>query len=203
MTDSKKELITELKNKIEELEKKIDDSNSAELSNEPLKSIYSWEAHDRITMSDNKNWYLTVSVISVLSILFSLLTQNFLLVVIIIGLVFIVYLINTSTPLVIKNHITNKGIRISNELYSWVDIKHFWISERNGHTIINLELIEQKGRIFVLIGDGDVYKIVNHILEYEEYKEPKGIINSIAEGKVKKITEFMKDKDDKKKNKHY
>jgi multisubunit Na+/H+ antiporter MnhG subunit len=192
--------IEELKGRIAELEKKLlvdkDFSKQVQkIEEKPLHDIYTWTAPDRIVPRKPKSWYTIVGLISIVCIFLSILMGNFMLVFAILAIIFLIYVISTVPSQIVECAITNKGVRVQDEVFLWNDIDHFWISKRDEQLVINIELKEFKGRIIVLVGSGDVDRIVMEMVKHEDYREPKGfeaIVHKVTEGEYKKFTEFKK-----------
>lgn len=193
-TDS--EQIEELKKQIEKLENQIDGNSQAksEINKEeesPLYDIYSWRA--AVYFNKDKTWFTLMSVASVISVILALLFENFMLVFAIIVMGFYIYVLNTIKPITVTNSITNKGVRIEKELFLWSEINYFWISEKDKELLINLELNGMKGGRTILVGKGDLNKILVELSKHEDYKEPTGLNAFVARlntGRYKKLTEI-------------
>jgi hypothetical protein len=188
--------IEQLKKQIEKLESQIEGNSEtkSEIKKEeesPLYDIYSWRA--AVYFNKDKNWFTLMSIISVISVILALLFENFMLVFVIIAMGFYIYVLNTIKPITLRNSITNKGIRIENELFLWSDIDYFWISEKDKELLINLELLHLKGRRTILVGKGDLNKILVELTKHEDYREPTGLaafVSRINTGRYKKLTEI-------------
>ncbi len=190
------EQLEKLKVQIEELEKKIASSEetSSEIKEEeksPLFDIYTWRS--AVYFNKDKSWFTLITIMSVVCVLLALLFENFMLVFVIIFGGFYIYVLNTIKPITLRNSITNRGIRIDDELYQWGEIDYFWISEKDKELLINLELKSLKGRRTILIGKGDVNKILFEITKHEDYRQPTGLSALVARlntGRYKKLTEI-------------
>lgn len=187
-----------LKKKIELLEKQISlDSenkiNQQKIEQEPLFKIYGWTAPDRINIRRTPKWYNGLIIGVVLTILFAILTNNYILILVVVALGFFVY-VSTAVPPQIQNlAVTNKGILVDEKMYYWTDIEYFWVSEKDKNLVINIELKDLKGRLVLLQGNGDITRIVTEMLNHEQYREPTGLytfISNFTDGRGKKITEF-------------
>lgn len=194
--DQDSEKLEQLKAKIEDLEKRLeaDSNNETEIRKEeetPLFDIYTWRS--AVYFNKDKSWFTLMTVFSVISVLLALLFENFMLVFVIIAVGFYIYVLNTIKPITLRNSITNKGIRIDDELYLWNDIDYFWISEKDNELLINLELKFFKGRRTILVGKGDMNKILFELTKHEDYRQPSGfaaIVARLNTGRYKKFTEI-------------
>lgn len=190
------EVLKKLKDKIEELEEKISSSSETtsqikEEEESPLFDIYTWRS--AVYFNKDKNWFTLITILSVVCVLLALLFENFMLVFVIIVVGFYIYVLNTIKPITVRNSITNRGVRIDDELYLWSDIDYFWVSEKDKELLINLELKYFKGRRTLLIGKGDINKILFEITKHEDYRQPSGLASLVARlntGRYKKLTEM-------------
>lgn len=199
MTSSKEQLEA-LKNQIAELESKLESEKSEKADkisvddSRPIKNIYSWKAPDRIYPKRTKNWYIVVSVFAIITIFLSLIFQNFTLILAVLAIIFLVYALYTVPPNIIENTITNKGVKSGDQFFLWKDTDYFWLAERNDEFIVNIELKNYEGRINLLVGEGNINRIITELIKSEDYREPKGFsgfIDRITSGKHKKISEFI------------
>lgn len=159
----------------------------------PIHNLYKWKAPERVFAKRTKSWYSTVGAVSFFGIAWALLTNNPLLILTILVILVLFYALSMVPPNIVEHAITNKGLKISGELFQWKEIKYFWVSDRQGELTFNVELEENKGRLVLLAGEGDVNLIISEIIKHEEYKEPRGvegIISHFTEGKRKKLTDF-------------
>lgn len=194
----KSEELEQLKAKIKLLEDKLnsDSSLKEKIQKEettPLQKIYEWEAPDRVHIKRDKMWFTKVIVIISISVLFAFLTENYMLIVAVLALGFFLYIASSTSPRIVKNAITNKGVMIDDNHKIWDEIDYFWVSERGGELVLNIELKELKGRLILLKGNGDINRIVFEMIKHEKYKEPSGLyslISTVTEGKRKKLVDF-------------
>jgi hypothetical protein len=129
---------------------------------------------------------ILVAVCLVLILLLAVL-QHYMLMVAIIALLFLVYVLGTTKPLIVTHQITARGIETYNKLYEWYVLKDFYFTKRNDTfflivtTKLNFPgalvfLLDEKDRnpIFVLLQDKLLYKEIRkqgrlEKLNYGEY----------------------------------
>lgn len=96
------------------------DTQSAE------QGLYTWQAHERTWLMKGKSWYVYAAVIVVLLLVYAVLTQAWLMAVLISLLSGIVYLYSQEKAPVIDVVVSDRGIYLGEEFYPYTLIKSFW-----------------------------------------------------------------------------
>ena len=104
-----------------------------------------WEEYSHIYFPKNKDWKLSVAVISItialISFMFSNVTFGFLILI-----STAVLLINAfKEPGLTRFEINTKGIRVNQEFWSFTDIQSFWIEDNREHHIHSRILFSHDG----------------------------------------------------------
>lgn len=189
-----------LKGQIDYLEEKIRQAEMAASAKmdqaAPIRSIYKWKAPERIYEPKSQQWYTTVALITVVIVAYSALTGNYLLIMALIILLVLLYAMNTFPPKIVEHDITNKGISTFDKIFVWNKIESFWVSRRSKQYVVNIDLAERNmNRIILLIGEGDVNKIVQELVKRVDYINPGGtrqdILSKMTEGKHIPLTTFL------------
>jgi hypothetical protein len=90
--------------------------------------------------------------------------------------VFLVYVTAVIPPQIIHYKLTNYGIYVDNEAFSWYGMGRFWFSDQAGQRIMNIELYRFPGRLtFVLIEgqtprEEDLKQVLSEVLLHETPK---------------------------------
>jgi len=92
-----------------------------------MKNLISWKFPEHTTPNRSKKWYIWTTLFFLAMLLYAVLTANFLFGLIIIMLVIIMFILHNKEPLEIEFKITQNGIEINNEKYSFKDLENFWI----------------------------------------------------------------------------
>ncbi|MCX6714044.1 MAG: hypothetical protein NTV48_02990 [Candidatus Vogelbacteria bacterium] len=95
------------------------------------KEVLEWETPEHETPIRHPDWYWGAGAIVVFSIILCIIFGNFLLAIIILIGAFSLYMYEIRIPKMIKVKITNKGVILGHELYSYEKIKSFWITEED------------------------------------------------------------------------
>lgn len=172
----------------------------------PIKTFLSWEASDRVFFDRSRGWYVGVSLLFMLGIAFAALTEELLLIVVLIGLMFLVYLSSTIKPQLVKHEITNKGIKSGKDIWQWNEIKGFWIGKRGKYDIlfVDLEGVKTPNRIMLILGSVDPREVVETLIRHATYLNKKQIgedlVNVFTLGNYKPVTDFLEEKKESKKS---
>ena len=92
-----------------------------------MKNLISWKFPEHTTPNRSKKWYIWTTLFFLAMLLYAVLTANFLFGLIIIMLVIIMFILHNKEPLEIEYKITQNGIEINNEKYSFKDLENFWV----------------------------------------------------------------------------
>lgn len=133
--------------------------------------LFEWSAPDRYEFSLNKKTFLILVALCLVLILFLAILQHYMLMVSIIALLFLIYVLGTTKPLLVKHLITARGIETGNKLYEWFTLKNFYFTKKDDVYFMIVEtnlrfpgalifLLDEKDKnpIFVLLQDKLLYK---------------------------------------------
>jgi hypothetical protein len=168
----------------------------------PLETIYKWDAPERVFEKRDRRWYVIVASVAMGAIVLSALTNNFVLIFAIIALVLVLYTLNTIPPHIINHEITNKGVHSFDNLYTWKNIQSFWVVKRGKEFVINLEVKlnseTSHRRMIILVGSGDLQKIVAYLVRHIDYLSPNEVginpFNRFIEGEYLPLLKIVNDK---------
>jgi len=161
-----------------------------------IRSIYKWKAPERIFDPKGRKWYITVAFITILIVAYSALTGNYLLILALIMLLMLLYALNTFPPKILEHEITNKGLKIFEQIHTWNRIESFWVAKRSNQYVLNINLADRRvNRIIILVGQGDPNIIVQELVKRVDYINPGGtkqdILSRLTEGKHIPLTKFL------------
>ena len=89
--------------------------------------IFGWEINEYEEHERDKRWYIMMGVISVLLLLYAVLTANYLFALIIVLFAIILFLQDTRNPRRLPFIVAETGIILGNKFYSFSELKDFWI----------------------------------------------------------------------------
>ena len=167
---------------------------------EPIKSVYTWEAPERVFEPKERSWYVTVATISMVVIIFAALTNNIGLIFAVITLVMVTYALNTIPPKNARHEIMNKGLHVFSLFFPWKNVNAFWVTKRNKALLMNFEVREKDTepnfhRLILLNGTGDLKKIIPYLVQYVDYLGPSEVgtnfIKNLTEGEYIPLINFV------------
>lgn len=203
MSDLNKVSIKELREEIRRLDEQISGAQNIqkvlEEEKKPLYVYYQWTAPERIYTPRDRRWYIIISSIAMFVIVMALLTNNFGLVFAVIALILLVYALHSVPPVEVTHELTNKGLSTFSRLIRWKEIDSFWVSKRSNHTLINFAINENNvdggEKLIILLGNGDLDKIVQYMSQFIDYlpsdSARNGILSSITEGEIVPLSDFL------------
>jgi hypothetical protein len=147
--------------------------------------LYSWSAPERYWTKREKSWYLWYSLLFVVLIFLSALTEQYFLILALIALLLLLFAQAAIPPTILKHEITNRGIKVFDSFFKWQDIDHFWITEKvdggifarlnkrhDKYKLVNFDLPKKNPpRISLLINSADEEMVVSTLLEYIPYAD--------------------------------
>ncbi len=201
--DTKLESLSKLRGEIDQMEKEINNAKRQELilseERSEMKLLYKWNAPERPFNPKGRNWYISVFGISIVIIILAILTQTYLLILAVLAVLLVIYAQNTVVPPTFEIQISNKGVKVGNELYLWRKIPQFWITQRGEDMFINFTVAgENSPRLTILSGDGDINIIAKELVRFIDYLSPDEVggdlLFRMVEGNPKNINDFFENK---------
>jgi predicted histidine transporter YuiF (NhaC family) len=101
------------------------------------KTLFEWEAPERSFKKRDKDFWITAIAILVLFSVVLVFIKEFFLVVALVSVLFLYYVLSTVPPRMVKNKITNRGIKFEDTNYDWRILLRFWFKKS-----LNSELLE-------------------------------------------------------------
>lgn len=141
--------------KVVQLEKKIADLESQlgnKSSNELIKTLYKWDAPERVFVARTKDWFLKVSMIFLFIILFLAFMGEIILIILAISLVFLIFIMATVPPESVAHEITTKGLKVSGKFYKWSALDSFWFTKKYDFVLLNIDTnLSMPSRLILLL----------------------------------------------------
>ncbi|MCX7928421.1 MAG: hypothetical protein N2558_01935 [Patescibacteria group bacterium] len=159
-------------------------SSTNEKDSEPIKKnkseeveIFSWEGPNIPVVKYNKEFWLSAVVIGGIISLILYITEGIIPVILIIALGFFYFVLSSVKPETLKFSITNKGIKIQENLIEWNYLYRYWFSYWMGNTILVFQTSRFGGRLEIVINKDDKNKIRQALSDYvyEEQNTPSNI----------------------------
>ena len=141
---------------------------------EPLKDLLVWRSPARAFKPRNREYYTTVAAIIFLLSVILLFLREWLLIGVIISLGFVAYVLSSVPPEQVENKITTRGIISGGKRYDWTLLYRFWLSQKWGNEILNIETrIAFPRRLMFLLGNTNKEKVKNIVEKYLLLEKPE------------------------------
>jgi hypothetical protein len=112
----------------------------------------SWNSPSRLFKRRDKEFYKTIGAIVFLLTIILVFASEFILVLAMLSIVFLVYVLSTVPPESVEHRVTNLGIESAGHYYRWEEISEFWFDLQWGQTLLVLRPIVGS-RIVILLGE--------------------------------------------------
>jgi hypothetical protein len=153
----------------------------------PSQIIFSWKAREYEKMEKNKKWYLKGGFFLGLIIIGAFWLGFWLMGITFILIAIVGYIFTKRDPRLIEFKITKKAIEVDSKIYSFNDLKSFWIfyglPQDSYVSIIRKKTYAP--RIQLPIGETDPVKIRKVLLKFLPEKEQKEELSNIVERMIK------------------
>lgn len=157
---------------------------------EEKKILFSWKSLSRPFKKRDKDFFTTVGAIVFLICVILFFIKEWFLIAAILGLTFLVYILNRVPPEEIEHKITSKGITTGDSDYPWQDLTSFFFTESYGSRLLNIENKKRfYGRLILVINSGDEQKIKEILAKYLTFKEEPEVnfVDKAADWLSKKV----------------
>jgi hypothetical protein len=121
----------------------------------PEEALLTWEAPARPFKKRNKQFFSTVLIIAILIALILFFAGQVLPVALVISVVFLVYVTAMIPPHNIAVKLTNYGIYIDKEAFSWQEMGRFWFEKKQGFDTLQIELARFPNRLSLVLIKGE------------------------------------------------
>jgi hypothetical protein len=139
---------------------------------QPEEVIFDWTAESRPYKKRNKQYYTTVALIVFLVSLILFFAGQFLPIAVVITAAFLAYVLSSVPPHKTDILITTYGVRFDEQLYHWQELGRFWIDQRQGQDVVNIELGRFPHRITLVFDKKDEQTIVGVLSEVLLFEKP-------------------------------
>jgi hypothetical protein len=164
---------------------KPEEANPQEIV-KPSVSLIEWDAPEREFKKHPREYYRKIAVIVIFVAAIALVMTDFILMLVIGVVFFVVYVFHTIPPRTIHHRITSNGVDYGSEhLYKWSDLKSFYIEkppETEHHRIIIDTVEALPGRLILLLDEkinrDDLSKTLNQYISIDETPEV-GILDKL------------------------
>lgn len=157
----------------------------------PEETLVEWDAPARPFKKRHRQFFSTIVVIAILVSLILFFAGQVLSVAVVISVVFLVYVTAVVPPQKLHYKLTNYGIYVEKEAFSWLGMGRFWFDKKSDQRVLEIELYGFPGRLtFVLIEgqtprEEDLEKVLSEVLIKE--KPPLSNYEKVANWLKEKI----------------
>jgi len=121
---------------------------------EEKKLLLDWTAPSRPFKKRDKDFFTTVTTMAVLFVVILFFMKEFLVILVVIAFVFLVYVLSTVPPELIKNQIYTTGIQNGTHSYSWSELFFYTFDYKWGQPMMVARTrASLPGAIYLLLGD--------------------------------------------------
>jgi hypothetical protein len=129
--------------------------------------LYEWESFNDVSSERTANWTAAMIFLQFLFLLFSLITAQWFLLLILIAILVVTILISKYEGKKTTNQITSLGIVVGDRTRKWSSLGTFWIQEDPFHCVIGFQPTGKFSLPEIVFVDGeDVDQIVRYIAQY-------------------------------------
>lgn len=95
-----------------------------------------WNSPSRLFKKRTKEFFVNVGVIVFLLLIILVFAKEFVLVLAVVSIVFLIYVLSTVPPEDVTHRITNLGIESAGHYYRWEQLAEFWFEEKWGQELL-------------------------------------------------------------------
>ena len=155
----------------EKFEKTKEPASKIPEKTETEKLLFSWTAPARPFKRRDRDFWITIIVITAVVGLVLFFAEGFMPVILIISVIFLYYILSTVEPENIEYKITTWGVKMAGKLNSWNGLGRFWFARRFNDSLLVLEAFTLGGRLELVIKASDKDKIKKILARYLLHEE--------------------------------
>lgn len=153
-----------MSDKVTTLDDKVDREN------QPEEVYLVWESPGWVFKRRSKEFFTNVGAIVFFLLVIMVFAREFVLIATVLSIVFVVYVLSTVPPQMVKHRLTSRGIESANKFYRWDELTEFWFETRWEQKLLVIRPVNGT-RILVLLGDQQEEKIKPIINKHLVYRE--------------------------------
>ena len=130
------------------------------------KILFEWEAPERSFKKRDKDFWITAIAILVLFSVVLFFIKEFFLIVALVSVLFLYYVLSTVQPRMVKNKITNRGIKLEESTYDWRILLRFWFRKSLNSELLEFETnLRIPRQVSLVINEADKERIKEIVLK--------------------------------------
>lgn len=165
-----------------------EDINQTAPAEEEKEVFFAWRSPSRVFRRRDREYFTNIgAIVFLLSVIF-IFAREYVLVVVVLAIVFLVYVLSTVPPEEVDHRITNLGIDSAGTYYRWEVLNDFWFEKQWGQVLLVLRPIFGS-RITILIAEQDKTKIQELLAKHIPHLEvpQKTWVDSAAQWITEKV----------------
>lgn len=137
------------------------------------KTILEWESYDRPHKKWTKEFYSSVIVIAFLVSVILFFIEGVMPVVVVWALVFMLWAMNKTEPVMTKNIMTTWGLRSVNKFYDFQRMTNFWFETKWGTRLLRINLTDSPWHVVFVISKEMEEKLKSELEKVVPHVEPE------------------------------
>lgn len=129
-----------------------------------------WSSPSRLFKRRDKDFFTNIAAIVFLLTVILVFAREYLLILALLSIAFLVYVLSTVPPEEVKHRVTNLGIESAGHFYRWEEFVEFWFEEQWSQTMLMLRPI-LGSRIIILLAEQERAKVRELIAKQIPYRE--------------------------------
>lgn len=150
----------------------------------PIKELLTWKALSRPYRKKDRSYYTTVAILIILISIIAFMAGEKLLIGALLALGFVVYVLNFVQPEEVNYKLSTQGITIGEHFYHWNELDSFWVSKKDGYSILSVLTHLRFPKVLMLLYEPgleeQIKKVCARYLPYQEIA-PKGLFDKWSE----------------------
>jgi hypothetical protein len=135
--------------------------------------FFAWEAPGRIFRERNKEFYSTILILALLLSVIMFLIEGVMPVFLIWSVVFLVWVMSKTKPVMVTHKLTSWGIRSDEQLFQWDEMETFWVEEKKGEVVLRVLLFRRfPGQLVLILTRGNEEKVAGIMKRFVKLEKP-------------------------------
>jgi len=152
--------------------------NQQQVPKKPTKELVAWSASSRAFSRKPREWYVTLFAMAGIIALVLFFIDGLMPVILIISVIFLVYVLNTTEPGEVDYKLTNIGVDFAGSQTEWGMLRRFWFDKKNSSEVLIIETYFVPGKLEMVIDPAKKEEIRKVLLEHiPNEKAPTSVVD--------------------------
>jgi len=142
--------------------------------------LVSWASPSRLFKRRTKEFFANVGAIVFLLLIILIFAREFVLVLAVVSIVFLIYVLSTVPPEDVAHRITSLGIESAGHYYRWEELTEFWFEEKWGQKLLMIRPLFGS-LIIILLGsktEEEIRPVISHHIPFRENPQKSWVDNA-------------------------